>query len=71
MRVREVRRPLLAIRVSIVATAIAVILGICLLFKETPYVFSAFMMLGPLLLGLAFILMAWVILAELRSEKIL
>jgi hypothetical protein len=69
--VREVRRPLLAIRVSILATGIAVVLGICLLFKETPYVFSAFMMLGPLLLGLAFVLMAWVILAELKSQKVL
>jgi hypothetical protein len=69
--VREVRRPLLAIRVSIVATSIAVILGICLLFKETPYVFSAFMMLGPLLLAIAFVLMAWVILAELKASKVL
>jgi hypothetical protein len=69
--VREVRRPLLAIRLAIVATAIAVVLGICLLFKETPYVFSAFMMLGPVLLGVAFLLMAWVILGELKTKKIL
>ena len=68
---REVRRPLLAIRLAIVATAIAVVLGICLLFKETPYVFSAFMMLGPVLLGIAFLLMAWVILGELKTKKIL
>ena len=68
---KEVRRPLLAIRLAIVATAIAVVLGICLLFKETPYVFSAFMMLGPVLLGIAFLLMAWVILAELKTNKIL
>lgn len=68
---REVRRPLLAIRLAIVATAIALVLGICLLFKETPYVFSAFMMLGPVLLGLAFLLMAWVILGELKTKKIL
>jgi hypothetical protein len=69
--VREVRRPLLAIRLAIVATAIALVLGICLLFKETPYVFSAFMMLGPVLLGVAFLLMAWVILGELKTKKIL
>ena len=68
---REVRRPLLAIRLAIVATAIALVLGICLLFKETPYVFSAFMMLGPVLLGVAFLLMAWVILGELKTKKIL
>ena len=68
---REIRRPLLAIRLSIVATGIAVILGICLLFKETPYVFSAFMMLGPLLLAIAFVLMGFVILGELKANKVL
>ena len=64
-------RPLLVIRLAIIATAVAVILGLCLLLKETPYVFTAFMMLGPLLLGIAFVLMGWVILGELKANKIL
>ena len=59
------------IRLAIIATAVAVILGLMLLFKETPYVFTAFMMLGPLLLGFAFVLMGWVILGELKANKIL
>jgi hypothetical protein len=64
-------RALKAVRVAIVATVIALVLGLALLIQETPLVFTAFMVLGPLLLGIAFVLMAWVILGELKAGKIL
>jgi hypothetical protein len=59
------------IRVAIVATAIALLLGLALLFKETPILFTAFMMLGPALLAIAFVLIGWVILGELKASKVL
>ena len=59
------------IRIAIVATTIALLLGLALLFKETPLLFTAFMMLGPALLAIAFILIGWVILGELRASKVL
>jgi hypothetical protein len=59
------------IRVAIVATVIALLLGLALLFKETPILFTAFMMLGPALLAIAFILIGWVILGELKASKVL
>jgi hypothetical protein len=64
-------RALRAVRVAILATAVALLIGLALLFKETPYVFTAFMVLGPLLLGIAFVIMGWVILGELRENKVL
>ena len=64
-------RTLKVIRLAIVATAIALLLGLALLIKETPLVFTAFMVLGPLLLAIAFVLMGWVILGELKAGKIL
>ena len=64
-------REIKAVRLAIIVTAIAVILGLALLIKETPYIFTAFMVLGPLLLGIAFLLMIWVIVGELRAGKIL
>jgi len=60
-----------AIRLAILATALAVVLGLTLLIEETPYVFTAFMVLGPLLLAIAFVLLGMVILRELRSREIL
>ena len=64
-------RAITLVRLAIIATTIALLLGLALLIKETPYVFTAFMFLGPALLGIAFILMIWVILGELRAGKIL
>jgi len=61
---------LLAIKIAVLATALAVALGLVLLFKETPYVFTAFMVLGPLLLAVAFVLLGWVIMDELRAKRV-
>lgn len=59
------------IRLAILSTALALVIGLTLLFQETPLVFTAFMVLGPGLLALAFLLLGIVILRELRSNKIL
>jgi hypothetical protein len=64
-------RAIKVVRLAIIATVIALLLGLALLIKETPLVFTAFMVLGPLLLGIAFVLMGWVILGELKSTKVL
>jgi threonine/homoserine/homoserine lactone efflux protein len=64
-------RKLLAIRLAILATALALVLGLALLIHEDPYVFTAFMVLGPLLLAAAFLLLGWTILQELRAKTIL
>ena len=60
-----------AIRLAILATALAVVLGLTLLIEETPYVFTVFMVLGPLLLAVGFVLLGMVIFRELRSREIL
>jgi archaellum biogenesis protein FlaJ (TadC family) len=59
------------IRLAILATALAVVLGLTLLIQETPMVFTAFMVLGPALIALAFVLLGIVILRELRDRKVL
>ncbi|HTY40266.1 MAG TPA: hypothetical protein VMH79_00185 [Thermoanaerobaculia bacterium] len=59
------------LRWAVALTAIAVVLSIALLIKETAYLFAAFMFLGPTLLLLAMILLVWTILDELRSKKVL
>ena len=61
----------MAIRLAILSTALAVVLGLTLLIEETPYVFTVFMVLGPLLLAIAFVLLGMVIFRELRSRAIL
>lgn len=61
----------LAIRVALLATGFAVLLGLALLLKETPYVFTAFMVIGPLFLAISFVLLGWVILQELRAKNVL
>lgn len=65
------RRTLTVIRLAMTATTIALLLGLALLFKETPLLFTTFMMLGPALLAIAFILIGWVILGELKASKVL
>lgn len=61
----------LAIRLAILATALSLLLGLTLLIHEDPYVFTAFMVLGPLLLAAAFGLLGWTILRELREKTVL
>ena len=67
----EDRGSVTMIRLAILATALAVVLGLTLLIKETAYVFTVFMFLGPTLVALAFVLLGFVILRELRSSKVL
>ena len=67
----EPSKMLLAIRGAVLMTALALILGLLLLLKETPYLFTAFMVLGPLLLTAAFVLLIGVIVQELRAKKVL
>ncbi|MFY9549559.1 MAG: hypothetical protein WAU32_00280 [Thermoanaerobaculia bacterium] len=62
---------LLPIRLAVILAALALLLGLALLFKETPYVFTAFMVLGPVLLAAAFVLLGWVIVQELRTKRVL
>ena len=64
-------KAILRLRLAVLLTALAVVLSITLLIKETAYIFAAFMILGPLLLLLAVLLLGWNILAELRAKKVL
>ena len=59
-----------ALRLAILSTALAVVLGLTLLIEETPYVFTAFMILGPALLAIGFLLLGIVIFRELRSREV-
>jgi len=59
------------VRLAVVFTAVALILGSALLIKETAYVFTAFMFLGPTLLLAAMVLLGWTILEELREKRVL
>lgn len=65
------KKTLLPIRLAVLMTTVALVLSLALLFKETPYVFTAFMVLGPLLIAVAFLLLSWVIVQELRARKVL
>ena len=62
---------LFRLRVAVLLTALVVVLAMALLIKETAYLFSAFMMLGPLLLLVAVVLLGWNIFNELRAKKVL
>jgi hypothetical protein len=59
------------IRLAILVTALAVVLWLSLLIKETAYLFTGFMVLGPALLALGTLLLVVVILRELRTRKVL
>jgi sugar phosphate permease len=65
------RRAMTRIRLAVLLTALAVVLALALLIKETAYLFAGFMILGPALLLVAVVLLGWNILAELRSKKVL
>ena len=59
------------LRWSVVLAAIAVILATALLFKETAYLFTTFMFLGPALLLAAVVLLGWTILEDLKAKRVL
>jgi hypothetical protein len=59
------------VRLAIVFTAVALVLGATLLIKETADIFTAFMFLGPTLLLAAIVLLGWTILEELREKRVL
>jgi hypothetical protein len=62
---------MLRLRLAVLLTALAVVLAIALLIKETAYLFTAFMVLGPALLLVAVVLLGWNILGELRAKNVL
>jgi len=64
-------RAMLRLRLAVLLTALAVLLAMALLIKETAYLFAGFMVLGPVLLLAAVILLGWNILAELRAKGVL
>ena len=59
------------LRLAAIFTLIAVVLSFALLMKETAYLFTLFMFLGPLLLLAAVVLLGLSILEELRAKKVL
>ena len=59
------------LRWAVALTVVAVLLSMALLIKETAYLFTAFMFLGPTLLLLAMILLVWTILDELKTKRVL
>jgi hypothetical protein len=65
------RRAMGRLRLAVLLTGLAVVLGFALLVKETAYLFSAFMILGPLLLLAAVVLLVSVIFTELRAKQVL
>ncbi len=65
------QRAVWRLRLAAICTLIAVILAFALLLKETAYLFTAFMFLGPLLLLAAVVLLGLSILEELRAKKVL
>ena len=64
-------RAVLRLRIAAIFTLIAVILSFALLIKETAYLFTTFMFLGPTLLLAAVVLLGWNVLEELREKKVL
>ena len=64
-------RAVLRLRIAAIFTLIAVILAFALLIKETAYLFTTFMFLGPTLLVAAVVLLGWNVLEELREKKVL
>jgi hypothetical protein len=64
-------RAITRLRLAILLTSLALVLSIALLIKETAYLFTVFMILGPALLLLAMIFLGWNIIEELRGKKVL
>ena len=63
-------RAILRLRLAAICTLIAVAVSFALLIKETAYLFTMFMFLGPGLLVIATVLLGWNILEELREKKV-
>jgi len=59
------------LRLAAIFALVAVVLTFTLLLKETAYLFTTFMFLGPALLRVAIVLLGWNILGELREKKVL
>jgi hypothetical protein len=59
------------LRWAVALTMLALLLSMALLIKETAYLFTAFMFLGPGLLFVAMVLLVWTILDELKSKRVL
>jgi hypothetical protein len=64
-------REMLRLRLSILLTALSVVLALTLLIKGSPYLFTLFMFVGPALLAAAAVLLFWNILDELRAKKVI
>jgi hypothetical protein len=64
-------RGMTRLRLAVACTTVAVVLAMVLLIKETAYVFTAFMFLGPALLLVAMILLVWTILEELKEKRVI
>ncbi len=65
------QRAVWRLRLAAIFTLVAVILAFALLLKETAYLFTAFMFIGPLLLLAAVVLLGLNILEDLRAKKVL
>jgi hypothetical protein len=59
------------LRWAVALTAVAVVISMMLLIKETANLFAAFMFLGPGLLLVAMVLLVWTILDELKTKRVL
>ena len=64
---RAIRR----LRLAAICALIAVVVAFALQIKETAYLFTLFMFVGPALLVVAAVLLGWNILEELREKKVL
>jgi hypothetical protein len=60
-----------ALRIALVLTAIFDILAVLVFLHGTPTVFTVFMFLGQPLFGLALLLLAGAVLADLRAKQLL
>ena len=67
----QTAREMLRLRLSILLTALAIVLALTLLIKGSPYLFTLFMFVGPALLAAAAVLLFWNILEELRAKMVL
>ena len=67
----DASREMFRLRLSMLLTALAVVLALTLLIRATPYMFTLFMFVGPALLAAAAVLLVWNILEELRAKKVL
>jgi hypothetical protein len=60
-----------ALRLALLFAGLVIALALILLIKETAYTFVLFMFVGPPLLFVAALALAWVIYSELRAKHVL